>query len=100
MEVPAILVFENSSILQIEGDGWRGEGLSDGDLLIVAPPNGSAENRIVVASLPGNRCLVRRLTRAGELVALLPIEGAAPVVRLPAEDVRVEWLVTSITHKV
>lgn len=49
---------------------------------------------------PGNRCLVRRLSQAGELVALAPIEGAAPVVRLPAEDVRVEWLVTSITHKV
>lgn len=37
--------------------------------------------------------LIRSATKGLALVR-------APVVRLPAEDVRIEWLVTSITHKV
>lgn len=100
MTVPAILVYADSNVIQITGDGWASEGLQHGDLLIVQPVNGtSVENRIVVASLPGNRAIVRRFSRAGELVALAPLAGGAPVFRLPAEDVQVRWIVTSITHQ-
>lgn len=100
MEVPAILVFPESKVIQISGDGWAAEGLFDGDLLIVQPVNGnSIDNRIVVAELRGARAIVRRYSRAGELVALSPIEGQAPPFRLAPEDVCIRWLVTSITHQ-
>lgn len=100
MEIPAILVFPESQVIQITGHGWASEGLQHGDLLIVRPINETdVENKIVVASLPGDRAVVRRFSRAGELVTLAPILGSSPTYRLPAEDVAVRWLVTSITHQ-
>lgn len=100
MEIPAILVFPESQVIQITGHGWASEGLQHGDLLIVRPINETdVENKIVVASLPGDRAVVRRFSRAGELVTLAPILGSSPTYRLPAEDVALRWLVTSITHQ-
>lgn len=99
MPVPAVLIQAERAVIKIEGEGWTGEGLRNGDLLIVEPVNGTPiENRIVVASLPGDRWLVRRLKSAGEMIALLPVEGRAPTIRFPAEDVRVDWIVISITR--
>lgn len=100
MEIPAILVFPESQVIQITGHGWASEGLQHGDLLIVRPINETdVENKIVVASLPGDRAVVRRFSRAGHLVTLAPILGSSPTYRLPAEDVALRWLVTSITHQ-
>ena len=99
MQAPAILASKSSVVIAIEGDGWMSEGLYDRDLLIVTAPDGETHGRIVVASLPGERCLVRKFSRAGHLVALAPIVGNAPVYRFPAEDVNVLWVVTSITHQ-
>lgn len=99
MQVPAILANGDSSVITIEGDMVKGEGLKDRDLLIVEPANGSTDGRIVVATIPGGRCLVRRIARAGQMVQLAPIEGDAPCIRFPAEDVEVLFVVTSITHQ-
>lgn len=99
MQVPAILANGDSSVITIEGDMVKGEGLKDRDLLIVEPANGSTDGRIVVATIPGGRCLVRRITRAGQMVQLAPIEGDGPAIRFPAEDVSVLFVVTSITHQ-
>lgn len=99
VKVPLVLTTEDSLLLQIEGNDLAGEGLHHGDVLIVETASDSADQRIVVAKIPGDRFIVRHHTRVGRVAHFAPIEGDAPVIRFPARDVEIQYVVTSITRR-
>lgn len=97
--MPQILTSGDALLLQIEGHDLESEGLHDGDLLIVETANGDSDQKIVVAIVPGERTIIRHYHRAGRIAHFAPIEGNAPVIRFPARDVEIRYVVTSITRR-
>lgn len=90
---------DNSLLLQIDGHDLKSEGLHDGDLLIVENANGDSDQKIVVAIVPGEKVIIRHYHRTGRIAHFAPIEGSAPVIRFPARDVEIRYIVTSITRR-
>jgi DNA polymerase V len=69
--------------MRVCGDAMRGDGIVDGDLLVIDRSLDPRPGRVVVAAHAG-RFLVRRLVRRGERLWLQASDGATPPLPLPA----------------
>jgi len=98
--VPGILVREDTVLFRIDGNELASEGLKDGDLVLVREAKAieSFDNKIVIALIGGERVILRRHCKFGTMVHFSAIEGDHPIIRFPAENVEVKYLVTSITR--
>ncbi|MEB3168346.1 MAG: translesion error-prone DNA polymerase V autoproteolytic subunit [Synechococcaceae cyanobacterium] len=71
--------------MRVCGDAMRGDGIVDGDLLVIDRSLEPRPGRVVVAVHAG-RFLVRRLVHRGERLWLQASDGSTAPLLLPAED--------------
>lgn len=100
LPVPARWGGKGRFILRVKGDSMAGDGIRDGDLVVVDPGAGAAEGEIVVALVDGE-ATVKRLHRRGETVELRPSNPRyAPLrVRKGEAEVRVVGKVVSLLRE-
>lgn len=96
--VPGILVRAETVLFRIDGDELASEGLRDGDLVLVREAVEPFDSKIVLALIDGERVIIRRYFKFGTMVHFSAIEGDHPVIRFPAENVEVKYVVTSVTR--
>lgn len=70
--------------LRVEGDAMRGDGIVDGDLLVVDRSVRPQPGMVVVVTHAGS-FLLRRLQRQGDRLWLVASDGASPALPLPPE---------------
>jgi repressor LexA len=83
--------------LHVRGDSMTNAGILDGDTVIVREQPDASDGEIVAALLDGEEATVKRLSRKGGRVRLLPENDAyAPI---EADDVRVLGKVVSVLRR-
>ncbi|MBC7247424.1 MAG: transcriptional repressor LexA [Actinobacteria bacterium] len=100
LPVPARWGGKGRFLLRVKGDSMAGDGICDGDLVVVDPGADVAEGEIVVALVDGE-ATVKRLRRRGETVELHPSNPRyAPLrVRKGEAEVRVAGKVVSLLRE-
>ena len=90
LPLPAQFVGQQDAfVLRVRGDSMTGDGIFDGDLLVVRMQHIAGERDIVVAGLPGDEAVVKRLHRDGDDIILVSSNPAYPPQRYPAKDLRI-----------
>lgn len=99
LTVPESMVGRNETyVLQVAGDSMTGEGILEGDYIIVESRAEAVDGEIVVA-LIGDDATVKRLYREGPVVRLQPSNPTMQPIRVPAEQVRVRGVVIGLIRK-
>lgn len=89
--------------MKVCGDSLSGEGILDGDLLVVKRTFEAAEvrdGRLVVCLLPTGRSVVKRIYIEGERVRLCSSNSHYKDLIFDAEHIRVEGIVRSVVREV
>ena len=90
LPLPAALVgHQDAFVLRVRGDSMTGDGIFDGDMLVVRMQHLAGEGDIVVAGLPGDEAVVKRFHRDGDEVVLVSSNPAYEPRRYPAKDLRI-----------
>ncbi len=85
----AFVGHQDAFVLRVRGDSMTGDGIFDGDLLVVRMQHLAGEGDIVVAGLPGDEAAVKRFHREGDEVVLVSSNADYPPRRYPAKDLRI-----------
>jgi repressor LexA len=88
LPVPARWGGEGRFLLRVRGDSMVGDGIHDGDLVVV-DPGPAAENGEVVVALVDGEATVKRLRRRGGTVELEASNPAYPTLRLKRGEAEV-----------
>lgn len=88
LPVPARWSGEGRFLLRVRGDSMIGDGIQDGDLVVVDPRAEGAEGEIVVALVDGE-ATVKRLRRRRKALELAASNPLYPPLRLEAGDAEV-----------
>lgn len=100
LPLPAEFVgHEDAFVLRVRGDSMTGDGILDGDLLVVRMQHLAGEGEIVVAGLPGDEAAVKRFQRDGDEVVLVSSNPDYPPRRYPAKDLRIYGRVVSVLRQ-
>lgn len=90
---------EATFMLRVQGDSMIGAGIHDGGLLVIDRAVDPVDGRIVIAVLDGE-LTVKRLSRRGGRVRLLPENPAYAPIEVGDEQELVIWgVVTSVIHE-
>ncbi|BCA81104.1 transcriptional repressor LexA [Desulfuromonas sp. AOP6] len=93
---PAMLGPGEHFVLRVKGDSMIGDGILDGDYVIVRKQAEAVSGQTVVA-LIGNEATVKRLYRKGAAMELHPANPAmAPILVDPTDDFRLEGVVVGV----
>jgi repressor LexA len=97
IEVPASMVGPGENfVLRVKGDSMVGDGILDGDYVVVRKQATAESGQTVVALIRGE-ATVKRLQRRGERVELHPANPAmAPIVVEDEESFRIEGVVVGV----
>jgi repressor LexA len=90
---------ENTYALRAMGDSMEGEGILDGDFLLVERRGGEArDGEIVVALLPGGEATVKKFFRDPKRrkIRLEPANAAYEPIYVDEADVRIQGVVTAV----
>jgi repressor LexA len=87
---------QDAFVLRVRGDSMTGDGIFDGDLLVVRMQHLAGEGDIVVAGLPGDEAAVKRFQRDGDEVVLVSSNPDYPPRRYPAKDLRIYGRAVSV----
>lgn len=102
LAVPAHLVGREGAadhyVLRVVGDSMIGEGIFDGDLVVVARRERAEAGEMVVA-LVGDEATLKRFYPEGEAVRLQPANPTMQPLRVPAAQVRVQGIVVGLMRK-
>jgi repressor LexA len=85
-------------VLQVVGDSMIGEGIFDGDWVVVERRD-RAETGEVVVALVGEEATVKGFYPEGEVVRLQPSNPSMQPIRVPATDVRVQGVVVGLMRR-
>lgn len=85
-------------VLRVSGDSMIGEGIHDGDWVVVERRERAQSGETVVA-LIGDEVTLKRFYPEGELVRLQPANPAMQPLRVPAGDVRVQGIVVGLMRR-
>ncbi len=85
-------------VLRVVGDSMIGEGIHDGDLVIVQRRERAESGEMVVA-LIGNEATLKRFYPEGKDIRLQPANPAMQPMRFPARDVRVQGVVVGLMRR-
>ena len=88
MPVPARWGGEGRFLLRIKGDSMIGDGICDGDLVVVDPRAAVEEGEIAVA-LVDEEATVKRLRRRGRAIELEASNPAYPSLRVKESEAEV-----------
>jgi len=97
LEVPASMVGSGENfVLRVKGDSMVGDGILDGDFVVVRKQPQAQSGQTVVALIRGE-ATVKRLVRRGERIELHPANPAMePLVIEGEEDFRIEGVVVGL----
>lgn len=89
---------EDHYVLRVAGDSMIGEGIHDGDWVVVERRERAEVGEMVVA-LVGDEATLKRFYPEGEQVRLQPSNPAMSPLRFPAADVRVQGIVVGLMRR-
>jgi repressor LexA len=97
IEVPPSMVGRGENFaLRVRGDSMVGDGILDGDFVVVRK-QASADSGQTVVALIGNEATVKRLVRKDGRIELHPANPAmAPILVENAEELRIEGVVVGV----
>jgi repressor LexA len=97
IEVPASMVGPGENfVLRVKGDSMVGDGILDGDFVVVRKQATADSGQTVVALIRGE-ATVKRLQRKGQHIELHPANPAmAPIVVEDEESFRIEGVVVGV----
>lgn len=90
---------QDAFVVRVRGDSMIGDGILDGDLLVVRMQHLAGEGDIVVAGLPGDEASVKRFRRDGEDVVLESSNPDFAPMRHPARELRIYGRVVSVLRR-
>jgi len=85
-------------VLKVVGDSMIGEGIHDGDLVVVERRERADPGEMVVA-LVGSDATLKRFFPEGEKVRLQPSNPTMQAILVPARDLRVQGVVVGLMRK-
>lgn len=85
-------------VLEVTGNSMIGEGIHDGDLILVREREDADPGEMVVA-LVGDEATLKRIYPEGETVRLEPANPEIPSLRVAAAEVRVQGVVVGLIRK-
>jgi repressor LexA len=86
-------------VLRVRGDSMIGDGVHDGDLVVVQRAETAPDGEMVVA-LVGDEVTLKRLYREGSsTIRLQPANPAMPTMIAPAKDVQVQGVVVGLLRR-
>jgi repressor LexA len=101
LAVPAALFGQRTDdhfVLSVTGESMIGEGIHDGDWVIVERRDRATAGEMVVA-LVGDEATLKRFYPEGERVRLQPSNPAMQPIFVPAADLRVQGIVVGLMRK-
>ncbi len=101
LEVPAHLLggrHADHYVLRVVGDSMVGEGIEDGDLVVVERREEAAAGEMVVA-LVGGEATLKRFFPEGDEIRLQPANPAMRPLRARASDVKVQGIVVGLMRR-
>ncbi len=99
IEVPSSMVGPGENfVLRVRGDSMVGDGILDGDYVVVRKQP-SAENGQTVVALIGNEATVKRFYRRGKTIELHPANPTMQPISVPPDaDLRIEGVVVGVVR--
>ncbi len=85
--------------LQVNGDSMIGDGIHDGDYLIVERRSQAYDGEIVVALVDGDDATVKRIYREGKNVRLQPSNAAMAPIIVPGTSIEIRGVVIGLLRK-
>ncbi len=85
-------------VLQVAGESMIGEGIHDGDWVVVERRDRAEPGEMVVALL-GDDVTLKRFFPEGAVVRLQPSNPAMAPLRVPASDLRIQGIVVGLMRK-
>lgn len=101
LTVPAALFgarLDDHFVLRVAGESMIGEGIHDGDWVVVERRERAQPGEMVVALL-GDEVTLKRLYPEGAVVRLQPSNPAMEPLRVPAADLRIQGIVVGLMRK-
>lgn len=101
LTVPRLLYGDRTQdhyVLRVAGDSMIGEGIHDGDWVVVERRDRAQTGEMVVA-LVGDEATLKRFYPEGEQIRLQPSNPAMSPLRYPASDVRVQGIVVGLMRR-
>lgn len=100
VSVPKTLVQAGEHyVLQVRGDSMTGDGILDGDLVVVQARNEARPGEMVVALVDGEVTLKRFYFEDGGMVRLQPANASMAPLRLAADRVAVQGIVVGLMRR-
>ncbi|MGH9750760.1 MAG: transcriptional repressor LexA [Candidatus Polarisedimenticolia bacterium] len=100
VSLPAGLLRSGRSfVLRVKGDSMVGEGILDGDYVVVAERPTARLGEIVVALLPGGEATLKTLKRERGRVMLRPANPRHRPIRVRPSDLRIQGVVTALVRR-
>ena len=82
--------------LQVEGDSMVGDGIFDGDMIIVERRLRVENGALAVVVIDGEEATVKRFYQEGSAVILKPSNPEVPEIRVEAERVDIRGVVVGL----
>ncbi|MBA7663029.1 MAG: transcriptional repressor LexA [Calditrichaeota bacterium] len=96
VEVPPAFAEPDNYALKVQGDSMIGDGVLDGDVIIVRRVD-EARHREMVVALIGGEATLKRLVRRGGKVELHPANSEYPVITIgPEDDFRIQGVAIGV----
>ena len=86
-------------VLRVRGDSMIGDGVHDGDLVVVQRAQEARDGEMVVALVSGEATLKRIYHEGRQDIRLQPANPALPTMVVPADDVQVQGLVVGLLRR-
>src|SRR5205085_5433175 len=101
MPIPADFTGEGQLfMLRVRGDSMIDDGILDGDYVVVRQQPRAEKGDIVVAGIPGEEATVKRYTRKGKQVVLLPANPRLSPLEYDPADVTIFGKVVTVLRRV
>lgn len=89
----------NVFMLRVRGDSMVDDGILDGDYVVVRQQSEANKGDIVVVGIPGEEATVKRWSRKGNLVTLIPANARLAPMEFAAGDVTIYGKVVSVLRR-
>lgn len=95
-EVPHEMIKSDKTFaLQVSGDSMIGEGIFDGDIIVVEPSQSARKGQTVVALINGSEATLKRFKRVGNAIHLEPANPRyKTIVIKPPDTVEIQGILT------
>jgi len=86
-------------VLRVRGDSMIGDGVHDGDLVVLQRAEAAPDGEMVVALVGGEATLKRIYHEGRKDIRLQPANPALPTMIVPADDVKVQGVVVGLLRR-